>query len=484
MMQSLHILRKDIEHLQAEISIYAGLLFASAIAIPRAWDPASLANEPLHVFAGLLNYLIPIIWIVVIARLVHDEALVGDTQFWITRPYQWISLLSSKLLFILLCVVLPFALTQWAIVLQAGLNPLHALSGQLQGLLAALMGWLILTVLASITATIQGMFLSIVAALILWAATLTTLGNIEGTRMPLPFGVESSILIGSLLFGILLYQYASRNTFASRFAVGATTLLFLTLFACLMDGAIQAPVDLFVHHHYPLSSNGPLSLVFNPSSIPSEDAGKGKHVLDQQLIVRLPVTMQGVDSTTQLDHQNVSFTIDAPGYHYTSPWRPADLEDETLLLLVPQKALEAAHDDSIHLHLSAVAQRLLPGTPQTVTAAESFSVPGNGMCHLLPSLSGDNVSCRYAFQIASRTVIHAMISPASCLSSGPADPAMETLAERSPMNGPDPTIGILLHLGGSVCPGTPLTFTDYHPAENFRLELDIPSINLNRYLVR
>jgi hypothetical protein len=29
--------------------------------------------------------------------------------------------------------------------------------------------------------------------------------------------------------------------------------------------------------------------------------------------------MQGLDPMAQLDNQNVSFTIDAPGYHHTSP---------------------------------------------------------------------------------------------------------------------------------------------------------------------
>jgi hypothetical protein len=63
-------------------------------------------------------------------------------------------------------------------------------------------------------------------------------------------------------------------------------------------------------------------------------------------------------------------------------------------------------------------------------------------------------------------------------------PGMETLGTRFSGNGLDPTIDILLRLGGKICPGTQLTFTDYHPAENFRLELDIPSISRDRYLAR
>jgi len=114
MIQSLHILRKDIRHLWPDLSLYAALLIAASAIIPMAWNFADTSSTPLHLFAGLLNILIPIIWLVIIARLIHDEALVGDIQFWITRPYKWTSLLSAKLLFILLCLMVPFALTQWA----------------------------------------------------------------------------------------------------------------------------------------------------------------------------------------------------------------------------------------------------------------------------------------------------------------------------------------------------------------------------------
>jgi hypothetical protein len=486
MIQSLHILRKDIEHLWSELSLYLILLLAASITAPMAWNWGGLSNTPLHLFISLLNILLPLIWVILIARLVHDEALVGDTQFWITRPYFWGSLLSAKLLFIAVCVVFPFAVMQWALVLQAGVNPFLTIPGQLIGLLqAALVIWLTLTVVASVTSTTQGMLTSVLATLAFWGVALTALGTIAGTRMPLPFASAIiAIVIGGLLCSILLYQYARRHTFASRIALIATAVLFIALFSCLVEGVFQAPINFFVRHHYPGSKDGSLKLVFDANHVPTQDTGEGEHVLDKQVFVRLPITIQGLDPMAQLDDQNVSFTIDAPGYHYTSPWRPADLQDETLMLLVPQKEMDASPGSNVHLQLSEVAQRLLPGTPQIVTAADEFSIPGNGTCQLLPSLSHDNVSCRYPFEIASRTMIHTTVADTYCNKAALTHPAIATLAARSPHVGPDPTIQILLRLGGAVCPGTPLTFTAYRPAYNFRLELDIPSIKLNRYLVR
>jgi hypothetical protein len=486
MTQSLHILRKDIRHLWLDLSMYAALLIAAAIAIPKSWDPANLSNSPLRILITLLNFLIPIIWLLLVARVVHGESLVGDTQFWITRPYAWTSLLGAKLLFLVLCLILPFAIMQWTMVLQAGTNPMHALPAQMTGLLkTAIIVWLTFTAVASVTSTIQRMFMSMVAVVLFWAGALTLVSGAPGPRMALPFASEAfGIYLGVLVLATLIFQFATRNTLASRVALIAIAVVFVELFGCLVEGQLQAPVNAFVHHHYPLSKDALLRLAFDPTTIPSQDTGQGQHSISALVIARLPVTMQGLDSTTQLNDQNISFTIDAPGYHYTAPWRPADLEDNTLRIFIPQKAFDAAHGASVHMHLSEIAQRMSPGTPQTILAADSFRVPENGVCHLLPTLSGDNVSCRYAYEIKSRTMIRAAVGSGTCIKPEVFHAALETLAARPPSNGPDPTIEIPLHLGGTVCPGTPITFTPYYPAENFRLELDIPALSLDRYLVR
>jgi hypothetical protein len=485
MIQSLHILRKDLRHLWLDLLLYAALLIASSVVTPMTWDEANISNTPLQLFAALLKVLIPLIWLVLISRLIHDEALVGDTQFWITRPYRWTSLLSAKLLFLLLFVVLPFAIMQWALVLQVGANPLHAISGQLLVLLSTtLIIWLPFTLAASVTSVVQRMFLWLLAIVTVWGAVLSALGSTVGPRMSFPFAAEfMAIVIGALLLGTLVYQYGSRDTRRSRIAFVATTILFVAMFWSLEEGEIPGLVNLSVQHHYPLSTNEPLQLVFNPNAIPSQDAGTGEHTIGKLVIARLPITLQGLGPITQLDHQNVSFVIDAPGYHYTSPWRPADLLDDNLMLFLPQGALDAAHGSNVHMHISEVAQRLMPGTSQMVTVASEFRVPGNGSCRLPSRLSGDNVSCRYPYEIKLRTTIQGTVADDSC-GSGATHPGMETLGTRFSGNGLDPTINIPLRLGGKICPGTQLTFTDYHPAENFRLELDIPSISLDRYLVR
>jgi hypothetical protein len=483
MMQSLHILRKDIRHLWPDLSIYVALLIAASITIPMGWDEAAAWNAPLRTFIVLLQILIPILWLVLIARLIHDEALVGDTQFWITRPYKWISLLSAKLLFLALCLVLPFVVTQWALLLQAGFNPIHTIAGQSLSLFQnALWVWLPFTTVAAVTSTLQRMFMSMLAAVLLWIVVLTIVGS-SGSQMSLPFAAETmAMVMTALLLGILFYQYVTRNTFASRTALVATVLLFVALFFAAAE--IQSPVNDFVRHHYPVSANTPLHLTFDSSVHPTLNGVETEIHSGKFVGILLPIKLEGLDPSERLDGENVSFTLDAPGYHYTSPWRPIyrDQYDHLeFFLTIPQTLLDKVHALNLHVHFSLIATRLLPGTPQVVTVSDHFSVPEQGTCRLERYRYGSNLSCRFPFQISSPATIAGSVTSAPCGNSAPVHPGVEALSARSTFTGLAPIVRQPLHLGGAVCPGTQLTFTPYHPAENFRLELDIPSISLDQY---
>jgi ABC-type transport system involved in multi-copper enzyme maturation permease subunit len=485
MIQSLNILRKDIRHLWVDLSIYAAILIAFGTVIPMDWSGADTANVPLRLFIGLLRILIPILWIVLIARLIHDESLVGDQQFWITRPYTWTSLLGAKLLFIALCVVLPFVLLQWGLLLQAGLNPFHSLPGQFVALsLITVIAWLPFSAVATVTSTVQRMFMSMLAAIIIWGAIMAVLSGTAGPRTPLPFGdYVLAIVFACLMLGTLVYQYASRNTLSSRIAIAAAIPLTILIFLGLVQAQLPGLGNMILRHHYPLSTDASLKLVFDPNAKAQQDAEHGQVHIGKLVVIQLPVTIQGLASAAQVDDQTVSFAIDVGGFHYTSPWRPTEFDDQKLTLFIPQRVLDKTHSSNVQMHLSVAAQRFRPGTPQIVTAANDFTVPGGGMCHLFPDRSGNNLSCRYAFQIASRMTVQVPVHAAPCGTASPTHPGFTTIGARIPDPAADPTIERTPRLGGAVCPGAQLTFTPYHPAEFFRLELDLPSISLDQYLV-
>src|SRR5258708_25420320 len=96
MNQILHILRKDMRRHWPEIVASALLLAAFVWREPREWrvgEGFPNASE------FLLQYVGPLLVIslaFLILRVIHDESLVGDWQFWVTRPYEGKKLLPAK----------------------------------------------------------------------------------------------------------------------------------------------------------------------------------------------------------------------------------------------------------------------------------------------------------------------------------------------------------------------------------------------------
>ncbi len=98
MTQILHIFRKDARRHWPEILVSLVLIAVFVWYQPRKWTGQAIS---IRFVAGLLNILPALLvlsWAFLIARLVQGELLVGDRQFWITRPYDWYKLLASKLL--------------------------------------------------------------------------------------------------------------------------------------------------------------------------------------------------------------------------------------------------------------------------------------------------------------------------------------------------------------------------------------------------
>lgn len=93
----LHIMAKDARRLWLEITL-AFLLNAALV-----WQDARPVGDGRDVWWGLIP-LLPLAWLVVIARLVHGERLVGDDAWWLTRPYRRRDLLAAKCFLTLIVV--------------------------------------------------------------------------------------------------------------------------------------------------------------------------------------------------------------------------------------------------------------------------------------------------------------------------------------------------------------------------------------------
>jgi hypothetical protein len=130
---ALHIFRKDVRRLWWETAVAtAALAYLSHL-------DANRMDYMVGPVEGLLNLVVPAAWAYLIVLLVQQESLVGDRQFWLTRPYPRAALLMAKLLFVLCFVHVPSLLFDVAVVQARGFNPLAHLSSLLekQAMLAA-----------------------------------------------------------------------------------------------------------------------------------------------------------------------------------------------------------------------------------------------------------------------------------------------------------------------------------------------------------
>src|SRR5277367_5946438 len=124
MHQALHIFKKDLRYLRYEVTLV--VLFAALFAAMHVRASHSVFTDPvvpeIFWFVGVAS---------LVGRLVLAEAIPGDRQFWITRPYRWRSLLGAKVLFLITFVNVPILAAQFCIILIDG----FPLAARIPGLL-------------------------------------------------------------------------------------------------------------------------------------------------------------------------------------------------------------------------------------------------------------------------------------------------------------------------------------------------------------
>src|SRR5437899_265680 len=181
MRQALHIFRKDIRLLWPEIEI--SLLMVAAF----TW----LANRHAPLWPGIAvsqtevletaKFLLPLAGLILIARVIHTEALPGDRQFWLTRPYAWKSLLGAKALFILVFVNLPMLVADVIILGAYGFS----LRAELPGLLwyQVLLTTFFVLPMAALAALTTGFVQLLFAILVLSAGILLWTIGLLGTGL-------------------------------------------------------------------------------------------------------------------------------------------------------------------------------------------------------------------------------------------------------------------------------------------------------------
>jgi hypothetical protein len=490
--QPFHILRKDAKHLWPELTLHTVLLIAFAWIVPLGWPPHQPTSFPFQILPAFLHLLLPILWLVIVSRLVHDESLVGDQQFWLTRPYTWTSLLASKLLFLSAFIFLPFLLMQCYLLFHAGLHPLPALPGLLLNLFyLILICFLPFLVLAAVTSTFPRLALSIISGLIYLIVVALLFAYFTSGQTPPPQAAPILATVSTVLVvGILLFQYSKRRSLYARLALIALPLVATSLLFLL-------PSDALFHNAYPLATgpNAP-HISFDPTASQEDQSGGSRITMNNLVMVRLPITLTGVAPADVFNGEAVSYTLDSTTgspLHYASSWGSARIGQSSIALLVPEETLASLKNQTARLHITLAAEHLLPTPTQSITVADRFALPGNTVCFKLFETGG--AICRFAPNVTSMTHYTGEYSTQPC-SEQPAAP--HQMGFNAFNFGPqilllDPVLQIALGfanpntsdanpVGAFLCSGTQLSVTRFPHSQKLRLEFDIPPIPLDHYI--
>jgi hypothetical protein len=490
MSQVLHIFRKDTRRFWIEILLSLAVAVALAVVYPGEWKAYHDPSQRMRVqqFARILNLLMSVSWLLLIARSVHAEPLVGDRQFWITRPYEWGKLLAAKVLFLTVWIGVPYVLTQTYLVAAAGFHPLPYVAGVLGSLaLLATVSLLPIFSLAAVTSNFARLTLTVLGCFILLFVFSYL---VYGTQyMYVSSNPYSNVFRYPLLFAgcaaAITLQYATRRTWLARgLLMVVAVLIALSVFAYRRQA--------LVNKAYPRPDSNAAALV-NFASTPNEKYPVKARSWDGQDYIDMPIAYSGVADGYAVFFEDVKYTLTAAdGSQWTSRWQQYQ---ETILpgthyggLYLP--AISPADYDKfksgpVTLRVTFAASRYrADAVMQTAFPGRDAAVPGIGFCSAENFYRPASIYCRAPLRGPQLTHLTAQWSKTPCgESSAAAADAKGQASTWIQHDGPDFSIvsvwsqtSYLRFEGdedvrhGQVCEGTPMTVTQYRLVDRTQID--------------
>ena len=504
MTQIFNIFKKDARRHWPEIVISLALMGLSTRVLLRELN---------HPFGGLRTVavgfifsqiergmvtLVPIAWLLLITRVIQGESLVGDRQFWVTRPYDWRKLLAAKALFIGAFISVPVLIQDAVILAATGFHPTAYLSGLLY-IQWSLLGILVLiAALAAVTATVGQMFLALLAVVLYVAASAALVQLIPFANFSPGRSSSFEFLPFLVACAILFLQYSLRRTLTSR-------LLILALGVALWLTEAVTSYRRQINESYPLLAAGsPAPITIIPANVPSPNSFTSS---PGRITVQFPISVDGLpeDSIVELDGFIVS--LSNPSGHWESGWQSqnrllfSDQKPLFLDLQIPQKNFEQMIAAPVSAHF-LIAYTLYRNQNQRtfVVPGESFSLPELGNCMVgtdyqvrFGSGYWPGVSCLAPLRRPRFLLITSDGAANTCPENMRRYANIGTTA-RSVIQGSSgsvediflPVTQIFLNLTNwetqstnpGPCPGTPLTLSDPKVVSRNRIELQLDNMTI------
>lgn len=411
-----HILRKDVRH------FWPVIVFSWAALGLDAWYDAhqavlEVAAPPwVRTIFPFVGVVLVISWWLLVIRIVQDEPLTGDRQFWVTRPYDWKRLLTAKVILVVGFVLIPAYIAGLVLLGTAGF-PLTAWAagGLGKQLSAAVMLMLPIAALATVTATLGQMSVVLVALGAYIAGIAAVLFNYIPNAN---FSAGSEWLQGLIVIvscvAVIILQYARRRTGPSRWILAAA--------AGAVGIAVAAtPYGWLIARQYPLAAAGtPVRFAIAPAT----STGAGSSRLeespgDSNVEITFPLEVSGVPAEQVIYLRGKMLTITAAdGSRWSSGWRyggrllyPGQTHSEADFE-IKKEFFEKVQSQAATVHLSLAMTAYRVGPSIRVTAeGRDFVIPDVGICSIHRS---NSVQCRFALQTPPAILAQINSSDATC----------------------------------------------------------------------
>jgi hypothetical protein len=524
MKQIFHIFQKDVRHFWGEIAISLALLAVFAWTGPSHWREALIERQrPLYAPVGLsievlLLLLIPLSWWLLITRVVHEERLVGDRQFWITRPYEWPKLLASKALLVVCFVYLPLAATQWWLLAVAGLHPACHIG-------ALLYDWMLLTALpilpiaalaavtrniARMVLTLLGFFVAVAAIGALIVALLQNGAMHSPVERNNPFYVPILLAACAVVIGL---AYRTRKIVVGR-------VILLALPGLLILSSVLFSSDATINRHYPEIGTASIQFSLKDNARALETAHVA--ISSRQLYIQIPLSASGIAPGDLWVGKGVRITLETGGQIlWASPWQELSFflptNGNTFLgFNVDRAVFDRVQREPVTLRLEiALDQARREQVEASQVSLHDVEIPGLGNCSSIidprwpelingkPTPAIEGLTCRSALRDPRLTLVEAAFTRGPCQSAPGNDPSPLEVQDTwiGNLNSEPAELGIApvkvvpLPFSGNwvynspdkfsrlkhLCPGAPVMFTRYGLVRHLRTELTLDNFQFPSY---
>lgn len=508
MSQILHIFRKDVRHLWIEILATLILLAAYVARTIHNWSTPQTFPTPLDMLWGFVAPLVPIAWCFLIVRSVQDESLVGDRQFWVTRPYDWKSLLAAKGLLAAVFVNVPLFIADVILLGKAGFFPARYLPGLLWMQILMIV-FLILpaATVSVVTSTVVQVLLCVVGLVLYLIGVASLVAVIPNAGMSGSDGFMRAFVFAIFLGAIatvILVQYARRRAWTSRLVIFAVAAAFPILLAA-------TPYATLIDHAYPPLAPGeepPVQLELHAASAPPSGEPR---IAMKGVILEFPLQASGVGPGNVALEDGRIVTITAPdGRSWTSHWEgdgyafwPGE-EKSVVSVEVDKKFFQQEKSAAVKVHVTFALTPYREMNPmEIVSQPGEFPVPGVGICWLQDAQqwNGNFIQCHSPLK-SPALVAYMEPSASTCPPSKDASPvpAPTRYAWGGTGDSGPATFGInpVQDFGfafrhwtddntkrppAGACPGTPFMIATPQAGKPVRAESELDGIHLGDYAV-